>query len=120
MMADHRREDPDPTRSAGTIQLLSSLTQGSSQLTCEVRRVGGLGTPVHLAQSAPLVKGTAQLLDRGVGMRVPDGSRRGEGLSVPTPKHVDRQHPVLGIGDLPKTHTLPRGPRYARVCVGKE
>ena len=68
---------------------------------------GGLAPAVDLAQAPPLVEAAAQLLQRRVGVGVPHRGRRHERLGVAGAQHVDREHAILGVGNLAKRHALP-------------
>ena len=85
----------------------------TTQLAQQVSWIGGLAPTVHLAQTAPLVEAAAQLLRGGVGVGVQHDRCRHERLGVARAQHVDRQHPILGVGHLAKRHAapMPRGPR---------
>ncbi len=116
----HERSSTTGSRGAFRSQLAPRPTDLSAQLAHETHWGGGLLPVVHLAQSAPLVEATAQLLQRAVLVRVHHRSLGHIGLGVAGPQHVDREHPVLGIGDLAKRHLFPGSARNAGVGVGEE
>ena len=83
-------------------------------------RRGRLAPAVDLAQAAPLVEAAAQLLGVRVVVGVQDRRAGHVRLGVAGAQHVDREHPVLGVGHLAKRRALPGRARDARVGVGEE
>jgi hypothetical protein len=86
----------------------------------QVPRGGRLAPVVDLEQPAPLVEAAPQLLDARVAVRVQHGRLRHERLGVASTQHVDREHPVLGVGHLAEWHLLPGRAREACVGIGEE
>ncbi len=107
-------------RGAATVQLAPRPPQLPAQPPREVRGRERLAPAVDLAQAAPLVEAAAQLLGGRVGVGVQDGRVGDVGPRVAGAQHVDREQPILGVGDLAERRALPGGARDAGVGVGEE